>query len=124
MKRAYGACTKAKERYSLIDFCIIPMLDKFLKGSCEEVSVFVFDTKNGSETQLEIAKAAVKRLKTLRHPSILTYLDSYDSDKILYLATEYVEPLASHLEKLTIEGAQKDLYIAWGIFQITVIIII
>ena len=84
--------------------------------------MFVFDIKSGSETQQEIAKGAVKRLKTLRHPSILTYLDSFESDKVLYLATEYIEPLASHLEKLTIEGAQKELYIAWGIFQITVLL--
>lgn len=96
------------------------MLTFLFKGSSEEVSVFVFDIRSGSETQLEVAKAAVKRLKTLRHPSILTYVDSYESDKILYLATEYVEPLATHLEKLTLEGAQKELYIAWGIFQITV----
>lgn len=95
------------------------LLDVF-KGTNEEISIFVYDIKGGSETQLDIAKAAVKRLKTLRHPSILTYLDSYESDKVLYLATEYVEPLASHLEKLTIEGAQKELYIAWGLFQITV----
>lgn len=82
--------------------------------------MFVYDIKNGSETQLEIAKGAVKRLKTLRHPSVLTYLDSLESDKILYLATEYVEPLSSHLENLSIEGPQKDLYVSWGIFQITV----
>lgn len=69
-----------------------------------------------------MAKAAIKRLKTLRHPSVLTYLDSFESDKILYLATEYVEPLATHLQKLSLEGPQKELYIAWGIFQITVII--
>lgn len=91
-----------------------------MQGTNEEVSVFVFDIKTGSETQLEIAKAAVKRLKTLRHPSVLTYLDSLESDKILYLATEYVEPLTDHLEKLSIQGPQKDLYVAWGIFQITV----
>lgn len=84
------------------------------------MSIFVFDIKNGSETQLEVAKAAIKRLKTLRHPSVLTYLDSFESDKILYLATEYVEPLATHLQKLSLEGPQKELYIAWGIFQITV----
>lgn len=84
------------------------------------MSVFVFDIKNGSETQLETAKVAIKRLKTLRHPSVLTYLDSYESDKILYLATEHVEPLATHLQKLSLEGPQKDLYVAWGIFQITV----
>jgi len=40
--------------------------------------MFVFDIKNGSETQFDVAKAAVKRLKTLRHPSILTYLDSLE----------------------------------------------
>ncbi|KAK9873941.1 hypothetical protein WA026_002294 [Henosepilachna vigintioctopunctata] len=89
------------------------------KVGSEEVSIFVFDVKSGSESQLDIAKSAVKRLKTLRHPSILTFLDSYESDKVIYLATECVEPLAVHLQKLSIEGPQKDLYIAWGIFQIT-----
>lgn len=91
-----------------------------MQNTLEEVSVFVFDIRNGSETQFEIAKASLKRLKTLRHPSILTYLDSLESDKVLYLATEYIEPLANHLDKMILEGPQKDLYIAWGIFQITV----
>ncbi|CAH0550341.1 unnamed protein product [Brassicogethes aeneus] len=89
------------------------------KGSNEEVSVFVFDIKNSSEAQLEIAKSSIKRLKTLRHPSVLTYIDSLESDKFLYLATEYVETLFDHLEKLPLEGPQRDLYVAWGIFQIT-----
>ncbi|PSN48910.1 hypothetical protein C0J52_03481 [Blattella germanica] len=89
------------------------------KGSGEDVSVFVFDIKNSSETQFEIAKTAVKRLKTLRHPSILTYLDSLESEKVLYLATEYVEPLEVHVTQLSKEGHQRELYLAWGIFQIT-----
>nr|CAD7202147.1 unnamed protein product [Timema douglasi] len=89
------------------------------KGASEEVSVFVFDVRNGSDTQFDVAKAAVKRLKTLRHPSILTYLDSLESDKALYLATEYVEPLQNHLTVLSKEGQSRDLYLAWGIFQIT-----
>jgi len=49
-----------------------------LQGTGEEVSVFVFDIKSGSETQFDVAKTAIKRLKTLRHPSILTYLDSLE----------------------------------------------
>lgn len=44
----------------------------------EDVSVFVFDVKNGGEQQLDIARSAVKRLKTLRHPSILAYIDSLE----------------------------------------------
>ncbi|ERL88617.1 hypothetical protein D910_06002 [Dendroctonus ponderosae] len=89
------------------------------KGSGEEVSVFVYDLKSGSDAQLEVAKGAVKRLKTLRHPSVLTFLDSLESEKLLYLVTERVEPLCTHLEKLPLEEPQKDLYVAWGIFQIT-----
>ncbi|KAK0164096.1 hypothetical protein PV328_002760 [Microctonus aethiopoides] len=87
----------------------------------DDVSVFVFDIKSGGETQLEIARNAVKRLKTLRHPSILTYVDSLETDKIIYLATERVEPLHSRLlKKIDIgEGVKKELYFSWGIFQIT-----
>ncbi|CAH1116733.1 unnamed protein product [Phaedon cochleariae] len=89
------------------------------KGSGEEVSVFVFDLKTNAEVLLEVAKSSVKRLKTLRHPSVLTYLDSLESEKVLYLATEFVDPLKEHIEKLCLEGPQKEMYIAWGIFQIT-----
>uniref|UniRef100_A0A182MPZ9 N-terminal kinase-like protein n=1 Tax=Anopheles culicifacies TaxID=139723 RepID=A0A182MPZ9_9DIPT len=89
------------------------------KGSNDEVSVFTYDIKNGSEIKLELAKAALKRLKTLRHPSILQFLDSLETDKVLYVATEPVEPLGTHIGKLAAEGPQRDLYLAWGIFQIT-----
>lgn len=90
------------------------------KNTNEEVSVFVYEIKSGSEAKLELAKAMVKRLKTLRHPSILQFLDSLETDKMLYVATEAVEPLGNHINQLPSEGPQKDLYLAWGIFQITV----
>ncbi|XP_062700998.1 N-terminal kinase-like protein isoform X1 [Aedes albopictus] len=85
----------------------------------EEVSVFVYDIKNGTDVKLELAKAAVKRLKTLRHPSILQFLDSLETDKVLYVATEQVEPLGTYCERQAGDGPQRDLYLAWGIFQIT-----
>lgn len=90
------------------------------KGTQEEVSIFVYDIRNGSEAKCELAKGALKRLKTLRHPSILQYIDSLETDKMLYVATEFVEPLGTHITKLSTDGPQKDLYLAWGIFQITV----
>ncbi|XP_063977933.1 N-terminal kinase-like protein isoform X1 [Diachasmimorpha longicaudata] len=87
----------------------------------EDVSVFVYDIKSGEESQLEITRNAVKRLKTLRHPSILTYVDSLETDKVIYLATERVEPLHTRLlKKIDIgEGIKKELYFSWGVFQIT-----
>nr|CAI5858080.1 unnamed protein product [Callosobruchus analis] len=104
---------------SLIDKSVWNLHKGRKKGTNEEVSVFVFDLKSNTDADLDIAKSAVKRLKTLRHPSVLTYIDSLESDKVLYLATEHVDPLKDHLEKLPLEGPQRDLYIAWGIFQIT-----
>lgn len=88
--------------------------------SGDDVSVFVYDIKSGSDTKLEIARSAVKKLKTMRHPSILQYLDSVETDKVLYVATECVEPFGAYVEKMDMEAAQKALYLAWGIFQITV----
>lgn len=90
------------------------------KNTTDEVSVFVYDIKSGSDTKLDIAKAAIKKLKTLRHPSILQYLDSLESDKVLYVATEHVEPFGTYFDHLEMDAAQKELYLAWGIFQITV----
>lgn len=57
----------------------------YFQGSGEEVAVFVFDIKSGSDTQLDVARSAVKRLKTLRHPSILTYLDSLEVSRKYFL---------------------------------------
>jgi SCY1-like protein 1 len=49
----------------------------------------------------------------------ISYL-CFQSEKVLYMATEYVEPLETHLTQLSKEGHQQELYLAWGIFQITV----
>lgn len=48
------------------------------QGSGDPVSVFRFDAKPGREDAIEKAKAAAKRLKTLRHPNILTFVDSQE----------------------------------------------
>jgi SCY1-like protein 1 len=92
------------------------------KGKCKKtneiVSILVYDIKSGSETKLDIARSSLKRLKTLRHPSILNYLDSFENDKFIYVAIESVTPLGNFLHEL--QGAQREIYLAWGIFQITV----
>lgn len=92
------------------------------KNTTEEqlVSVFVYDIKSGSDTKLEILRHSIKKLKTLRHPCLLQFLDSLETDKVLYVATELVEPLGTYIEHLDMGSPQKDLYLAWGIFQVTV----
>ncbi|GBP65937.1 N-terminal kinase-like protein [Eumeta japonica] len=85
----------------------------------DEVSIFLFDVQKNSETLFDIAKASLKKLKTMRHPSLLHFLDSCETEKFLYVATEYVAPLGTYIEDIKLEGQQKDLFLAWGIFQIT-----
>lgn len=88
------------------------------KSSGEAVSIFVFESSNAeSQTLFDIAKSALKRAKTLRHPSIITYVDSLETDKLIYLVVEPVEPLELHLSKIS-KTEQKQFALSWGLYQI------
>ncbi|XP_071948081.1 N-terminal kinase-like protein isoform X3 [Antedon mediterranea] len=86
------------------------------KSNGEEVSVFVFDMKETSEAKTQTAKNAHKRLKTLRHPNILQYIDGLETETMIYVVTEAVCPLEKYLK-----NAEKanELVISWGLHQVT-----
>ncbi|XP_026816628.1 N-terminal kinase-like protein [Rhopalosiphum maidis] len=92
------------------------------KNTAQEVSIFEFlinDDIPGSETRSALAKSAVKHLKTLKHPNILSFLESSEVKSIIYLSTEYVEPLQSFISSQN--NLNTDImkqYIAWGISNI------
>lgn len=48
------------------------------QGTGEKVSIFTYNKKSGNQDLLEHARSTVKRLKTLKHPAILTYLYNYE----------------------------------------------
>nr|XP_061792688.1 N-terminal kinase-like protein isoform X2 [Nerophis lumbriciformis] len=83
------------------------------KSNGDPVSVFVHEVVQGLEQQTQLAKAAFKRMKTLRHPNILAYVDGLETEKSLYLVTEPVTPLAVHLK-----GNPGELEVSWGLHQI------
>nr|XP_046262977.1 N-terminal kinase-like protein [Scatophagus argus] len=88
------------------------------KTNGEPVSVFVYEVAQGTEQQTQLAKAAFKRMKTLRHPNILAYVDGLETEKSLYLVTEQVTPLAVHLKAKAEKGGAGDLEVSWGLHQI------
>ncbi|XP_037531733.1 N-terminal kinase-like protein [Nematolebias whitei] len=88
------------------------------KTTGDPVSVFVYEVSQGTEQQTQLAKAAFKRMKTLRHPNILTYVDGLETDKSLYVVTEQVTPLAVHLKAQSENGGAGELEISWGLHQI------
>jgi hypothetical protein len=59
----------------------------------EPCSVFTMDKRVASADQQALAKNALQRLKTLRHPNILKYIDSVDLPTHLHILTEPVKPL-------------------------------
>uniref|UniRef100_A0A4W5L481 N-terminal kinase-like protein n=1 Tax=Hucho hucho TaxID=62062 RepID=A0A4W5L481_9TELE len=84
----------------------------------EPVSVFVYEVSTGTEEQTQLAKTAFKRMKTLRHPNILAYVDGLETEKSLYLVTEQVTPLAAHLKAQSDRGGSGELEMSWGLHQI------
>ena len=63
------------------------------KQTNQNVSVFV------ASENLSSASSAVKKIKTLKHPSVITFIDAQETEKAVLLATEPVEPLMLHLDK-------------------------
>ncbi|KAK9518178.1 hypothetical protein VZT92_023491 [Zoarces viviparus] len=88
------------------------------KTNGEPVSVFIYELAQGTEQQTQLAKAAFKRMKTLRHPNILAYVDGLETEKSLYLVTEQVTPLAVHLKAQADKGGSGELEVSWGLHQI------
>ncbi|XP_063499065.1 N-terminal kinase-like protein isoform X19 [Symphalangus syndactylus] len=88
------------------------------KATGSPVSIFVYDVKPGAEEQTQVAKAAFKRLKTLRHPNILAYIDGLETEKCLHVVTEAVTPLGIYLKARVEAGGLKELEISWGLHQI------
>ena len=84
--------------YSRVDF-VWTIYDGFAKGDSKNaVSVFVLDKKKASSIEISRAQNEVLRLKTVRHPKILKFLDSAETDGNIFLAVERVTPFLVYLE--------------------------
>ncbi|CAI9544514.1 unnamed protein product [Staurois parvus] len=82
------------------------------------VSVFTYDIRPGVDEQTQAAKSALKRIKTLRHPNILSYVDGLETDKCLYVVTEPLTTLGTYIKSRSDSGGISELEISWGLHQI------
>lgn len=80
------------------------------------VTVFACDGKTSSPDELHLAKTSHKRLKTLRHPNIIKYIDGFESENLVYVVTEPVIPLSTFLDE---EDGRNANLITWGLHQVT-----
>ncbi|KAJ8647798.1 hypothetical protein MRB53_000821 [Persea americana] len=90
------------------------------------VSIFSLSGSNAQDGHLAAGRNGVKRLRTVRHPNILSFLHSTEAETFdgsiakptIYIVTEPVMPLSEKIKELGLEGIQRDEYYAWGLHQI------
>lgn len=96
------------------------------KDDGSPVSVFSISGSNAQDGHLAAARNGVKRLRTVRHPNILSFLHSTEAETLdasttkqtIYIVTEPVMPLSEKIKELSLQGIQRDEYFAWGLHQI------
>ncbi|XP_074991332.1 N-terminal kinase-like protein isoform X8 [Calonectris borealis] len=88
------------------------------KADGAPVSVFAHSLGTGDAAATPLARAALRRLRSLRHPSVLGYLDSLETEQCLYLVTEAVTPLRRHLRLRPPTGDLGEQEVAWGLHQL------
>ena len=70
---------------------------------------------------LPLAKNALRKLRTVRHPDVLKFIDTVDSDSMVYIMTERVKPLGEVLgAPSTLEAKVKEEWNTWGLQRIAV----
>ncbi|RSL92145.1 hypothetical protein CEP52_013990 [Fusarium oligoseptatum] len=77
-------------------------------------SIFSFDITN-NRSRLPLAKNALKKLRTLRHPGVIKVLDAVETETYIYIATERVVPLRWHVKRKSLSPET----IKWGLHSIT-----
>ncbi|KAL5724948.1 hypothetical protein ACHQM5_008148 [Ranunculus cassubicifolius] len=96
------------------------------KDDGSPVSIFSLSGSNAQDGRLAAGRNGVKRLRTVRHPNILSFLHSTEAETFdgsstkhtIYIVTEPVMPLSEKIKELGLEGIQRDEYYAMGLRQI------
>ncbi|SPN97476.1 probable protein kinase family protein [Cephalotrichum gorgonifer] len=76
-------------------------------------SIFSFDIA-ANRSRLPLARNALKKLRTLRHPGVIKVLDTVETDSYIYIATERLVPLRWHVKRKSLSPEA----IKWGLHSV------
>ncbi|PWY83254.1 kinase family protein [Aspergillus sclerotioniger CBS 115572] len=76
-------------------------------------SVFTFDIAS-NKSRLPLAKNAVRKCRTLRHPGVIKVLDTIETDANIYIVTERVVPLSWHVKRRSLSEETSK----WGLYTV------
>ncbi|KAL4074349.1 armadillo-type protein [Scleroderma yunnanense] len=86
------------------------------------VSVFEYDLIHPlNKTTAPLARNALRKLRTIRHPDVLKFMDVVESDSTIFVMTEQVKPLQTALQAMPVRGRQeKEEWLLWGLHRVSV----
>jgi SCY1-like protein 1 len=86
------------------------------------VSVFEFNASGPGKQRLQpLAKNALRKLRTVRHPDVLKFLDAVETDSTIHIMTERVSPLSAALQDRSGKSQkEREDWLLWGLHRITV----
>ncbi|KAF3047257.1 hypothetical protein E8E11_001566 [Didymella keratinophila] len=76
-------------------------------------SIFSFDI-TANKSRLPLARNALRKLRTLRHPGVVKVLDTQESETHIYIATERLTPLSWHVKRKSLTEETTK----WGLHNI------
>ncbi|KAI1477471.1 ARM repeat-containing protein [Daldinia eschscholtzii] len=96
-----------------IDASIWTLYNGTRRADGSNCSIFAFDVP-ANKARLPLAKNAVKKLRTMRHPGVIKILDTVETDSYIYIATERVVPLRWHVKRKSLSPET----VKWGLYSI------
>ncbi|KAL1942784.1 hypothetical protein VTO73DRAFT_5024 [Trametes versicolor] len=86
------------------------------------VSVFEFEANTPAKKNLlPLAKNAVRKLRTVRHPDVLKFMEVVETDTTIHIMTERVRPLGPAIHEWQTKGAlEREAWLIWGLHRISV----
>ncbi|CAE6488310.1 unnamed protein product [Rhizoctonia solani] len=98
------------------------LYDATKRDDSSPVSVFAFDASDPQRRDLlPLAKNALRKLRTTRHPDILKFIDVVETDSSIHIVTERVQPLWAALERWSSKPAKsREEWLTWGLHRISV----
>ncbi|KAL4759646.1 COPI-interacting protein CEX1 [Aspergillus foveolatus] len=76
-------------------------------------SVFTFEIAS-NKSRLPLAKNAVRKSRTLRHPGVIKVLDTIETETSIYIVTERVVPLTWHVKRRSLSEETSK----WGLYTV------
>ncbi|KAG1786797.1 uncharacterized protein HD556DRAFT_1247784, partial [Suillus plorans] len=78
-----------------------------------------------NKSTIPLARNSLRKLRTIRHPDVLRYIDVVESDSAICITTERVRPLPLALSQSSSNvPREREDWLIWGLHQISVRIVL